>query len=118
LQQQLDLMELVQENGLDAQEILGGLTADASASEIVEATTAAMQQIIEQTQAGLNFGGGASPTATMTQAPAFSQPTMGGSTTNSTSNQFDFGGNNINSGMDEAQFEAMIRRVLAGAVNG
>jgi len=54
----------------------------------------------------------------MTQAPAFSPPTMGGSTMNSTSNQFDFGGNNINSGMDEAQFVAMIRRVLAEAING
>jgi hypothetical protein len=115
LQQQLDLMELVQEHGLNAQEILGGLTADASASEIVDATTAAMQQIIEQTQAGLNFGTSAT---TMTQAPAFAPPTMAGGNMSSTQNTFDFGGNSINTGMDAAQFEAMIRRVLAEAVNG
>jgi hypothetical protein len=113
LQQQLDLMKLVQEHGLDAQEVLGGLTADASASEIVEATTAAMQQIIEQTQADLNFGG--SSATTMTQAPVFAPPTMAG-VSNSTQNTFQLGGNNINSGMDEAQFEAMIRRVLAEAI--
>ena len=113
LQQQLDLLELVQEHGLDAQNILGGLTADASASDIVEATTEAMQQIIEQMSGGL--GGGAQ---SMTQAPVYAPPSTSNTSTSSQTNNFDMGGNNINNGMDIAQWEAMVRRVMAEAING
>lgn len=55
LQQQLDLITLVQDAGLDAGEVLGGLTLglDASIPDLVAATNAVIQAMIDQVNADL-----------------------------------------------------------------
>ncbi len=55
LKQQLDLLNLIKDNGLDASEILGGLELgiNADASGLVQAMTAAMQTMIDGAQEAL-----------------------------------------------------------------
>jgi hypothetical protein len=57
LQQQIRLLDMIAEHGLDTEQILGGmeLGVDASLESIVDAMTAALAAIIEQTEADLGI---------------------------------------------------------------
>jgi len=57
LQQQVKLLDLIQEYGLDAQSILGDLILGVNADlpSVIDATTRALQEIISQVSVGLGF---------------------------------------------------------------
>lgn len=57
LRQQLDLLDLIAEHGLDAADILGGMTLglDASIEDVLDAMTSALEAIIEQTEEELEI---------------------------------------------------------------
>ena len=134
LEKQLNLIETINEAGLDVGSILGGLQLGINASipDLIEATSRLVTAMIEQVDADLQI---ASPSKVMAQKGQFigqglvdgimssigsiraatqtaisgpalvSGPVGGGNTYNFNNN---FGGNNISSGMDESQFDAMV----------
>jgi len=142
LQTQFDLLELIKEHGLDASEILGGLKlgVDADLAAVIAAMVKAMSQIVdkvneelqisspsavfakigENMMAGLVAGwvAGADKAqgimgASLVPAPVSMAPVSGGAGNVSNSQDIRFD-TTINNGMDAAQFEQRVLRVVRG----
>ena len=144
LEEQLKLLDLIAEHGLDAEEILGGMTlgVDASLEDMIEAMTSAIQAIIGQAEEDLGISspstafqslgeemmaGMAMGIEQMANLPirasllaaqqTISIPALSlaaSPASQSTSNEYNYhlGGNTIASGMDQAQFEARVLRIV------
>lgn len=139
LEQQLDLINLIEENQLDAESILGGLELglDADVGGLLDATIAATQAMIdaandelqiaspskvfrrigEQTMAGLTEGVMAMralPGRAVAGAVHFM--TQRASAPNVNTNQSNTFNTTINNQMDVAQFNAMLQRSLSAGL--
>lgn len=142
LQQQMRLLELINQYGLDARDVLGGLTMglDADMNDVLVAMTSAMDAIIQQINDELEIS---SPSrvmqrigrqmmqgmtlgiseamgapASLMAAPAMA---MGGTVNNvdrSRSVTIQAGGNTIGSASDAAAFDERIRRIVRQEVRG
>jgi hypothetical protein len=136
LQSQMDLLDLIAEHGLDPAAILGGmeLGLDASLEDLLDALTAAMQEIIiaaegelgisspskefqrigEQAMAGMTTGIERMMGLPIAASAIASQQMID----NSRSVTIQAGGNTISNGMDQAAFESGIRRIVTDALRG
>lgn len=79
LQQQAALLELIREHGLDAAEILGGMTlgVEANVADVIEAMTKAMQQVVLAAQAELGISSPSKVAAREVGAPIMQGVTLG-----------------------------------------
>lgn len=140
LEKQLTLMETLQKAGIDIDSVLGGLKLgiDASIPDIVAATNKLVEAMIAQMDEdlqigspskvavdkaknfGLSFAEGikAQGSAIMSaiqgaiSAPLIAAPALGAGSATTNVYNINNGGNTINSGMDEATFDARVRQSL------
>lgn len=141
LEKQLNLIETINDAGLDVNAILGGLKLGINASipDLIAATSNLVTAMIDQVDRDLQI---ASPSKVMQRKGLFtgqgfaegimgslngvmaatraalsgpalvSGPALGAGGGNTYNFNNDFGGNNINSGMDEAQFNTKVLRAI------
>lgn len=79
LQQQASLLELIREYGLDAADILGGMTlgVEANVADVVDAMTRAMQEVVKAAQAELGISSPSKVVAAKVGAPIMQGVVLG-----------------------------------------
>jgi hypothetical protein len=147
LEQQVALLKMIEEHGLDATDILSGLLigADASAEDVLDAMTRAMEEVIRQAeerlgiespskvffkigqQTMLGMAGGIQEMAALpvresaiASRAVASAPAMmpSGPIDNSRHITIQAGRNTINNAVEGAMFEERVRRAVTNGVRG
>lgn len=147
LEQQVALLELITKHGLMGKDILDGMKfgADASAEEVLEAMTRAMEEVIKQAeerlgiqspsavfhkigqQTMMGMAGGIQEMAALpvresaiASRAVASAPAMmsGGNIDNSRTITIQAGRNTINNAMEGAMFEERVRRAVTNGIRG